>query len=148
MRCIRCGGALRNDRKDFPFQEPDLGAVIAENIPVRACDACDYNEWMFEPKKLRKAIALTLAENEERLSPQEIRYLRKWLDFSGTDFARRRGVRPETVSRWERAAAPQPMELASERFLRLMVACECLRNGPKLDLDTIGTKEPRPHARR
>jgi DNA-binding transcriptional regulator YiaG len=39
------------------------------------------------------------------LRPQEIRFLRKYLGYSGADFARVIGVSPETLSRWENGKA-------------------------------------------
>jgi YgiT-type zinc finger domain-containing protein len=144
MGCVQCGGALRHDRRDFTYRDGELQAVTVENIQVRICTVCGHNEWMLSFEKVRRAIARVVAEKEERLAPEEVRYLRKWLKLSNTDFAHRMGVRPETVCRWERKDSPQPMELASERFLRLMVACECLRKGPELNLDAIGTKAATP----
>jgi len=60
---------------------------------------------------------VAVAEKVERLVPEEIRFLRKHLGWSGVDFAAHSGVKPETVSRWENGA--KRMRLPLERFLRL-----------------------------
>jgi transcriptional regulator with XRE-family HTH domain len=56
----------------------------------------------------------------ERLTPAEIRFLRKYLGWSGGDFAAHIGSTPETVSRWEHGSAS--MGVTADRLLRLMVA--------------------------
>jgi len=48
--------------------------------------------------------------------------LRKWLGWSGVDFAKHMGVTPETVSRWESVDNQKPMGGTAERLLRLAVA--------------------------
>jgi transcriptional regulator with XRE-family HTH domain len=53
------------------------------------------------------------------LDPDEIRFLRKYLGFSGAGFAAAVGASKETISRWENGKAK--MNTAAERSLRLMV---------------------------
>jgi transcriptional regulator with XRE-family HTH domain len=65
---------------------------------------------------------MTLIRHPGRLAPSEIRFLRKWLGWSGVDFAKHMGVAPETVSRWESVEAAKPMGGTAERLLRLAVA--------------------------
>ena len=48
-----------------------------------------------------------------------MRFLRKYLGFSGVDFAGLLDVTPETVSRWENGK--KQMSPVAERALRLMV---------------------------
>lgn len=45
------------------------------------------------------AVVQHIARSPERLGPAEIRFLRKYVGYSGKDFARFVGVTPETVSR-------------------------------------------------
>jgi len=67
-------------------------------------------------------IAMALIRHPGRLTPNEIRFLRKWLGWSGVDFAKHMGVTPETVSRWESVDNGKPMGGTAERLLRLAVA--------------------------
>jgi transcriptional regulator with XRE-family HTH domain len=53
------------------------------------------------------------------LTGPEIRFLRKFLGLSGVDFARRMGVAPEVVSKWEHDK--DPIGGQSDRLLRMMV---------------------------
>jgi transcriptional regulator with XRE-family HTH domain len=63
---------------------------------------------------------MTVVRKRSPLVPAEIRFLRKWLGWSGVDFAAHIGVTPETVSRWE--AGSLAMGAAADRLLRLMIA--------------------------
>jgi len=49
-----------------------------------------------------------------------VRFLRKSLGWSGSDFAKHMGVAEETVSRWENDAAPIGPQ--ADRLLRFLVA--------------------------
>src|SRR5262249_21357158 len=61
----------------------------------------------------------TVASKPERLSPEEIRFLRTHLEWSGAEFAEHFDVTPQTVSRWE--CGKQDMGVVAERLLRLCV---------------------------
>ena len=69
---------------------------------------------------LHRTIAIALISKHPRLTAAEVRYLRKYLGWSGTDFAKHMGVTPESVSRWENDR--EQMSAVADRLLRLMVA--------------------------
>lgn len=46
-------------------------------------------------------MAYAIIVKKERLSAKVARFLRKYLGWSGKDFAEHMGATPETVSRWE-----------------------------------------------
>ena len=69
---------------------------------------------------LHRAIATEVIGKRARLTPPEIRFLRKYLDWSGADFARHMGVTVGAVSRWENGR--EQMGPVADRLLRLMVA--------------------------
>jgi putative zinc finger/helix-turn-helix YgiT family protein len=71
---------------------------------------------------LHRQIAAAVIRKKGRLAPPEVRFLRKWLGWSGVDFARRTGTKPETVSRWENGRAV--MGPQADRLLRVLVAKE------------------------
>jgi transcriptional regulator with XRE-family HTH domain len=56
---------------------------------------------------------------DARLSGAEVRFLRKVLGWSASDFAAHMGATPETVSRWETDTTPIGPQ--ADRLLRLMV---------------------------
>ena len=72
------------------------------------CPKCKH-EMHTIPKMeaLFREMATTLARKRQRLMPQEIRFLRKYLGLSSKDFARKIGVDHTTVCKWERLDEPQ-----------------------------------------
>jgi len=66
---------------------------------------------------LNEVLAKAIEQKTQRLEPGEIRFLRKHLGWSGKDFAKRLGVTPESVSRWENGA--RQMRPTAEKLLRL-----------------------------
>jgi putative zinc finger/helix-turn-helix YgiT family protein len=124
MRCVRCrqtrvkttGGAYR-------YNESGLSDVTLVDVELRSCPDCGERSVVIPRMEgLHRVIARTIAVSQTRLTPERIKFLRKWLGYSSEDFALVMGVTPETVSRWERRAADFPMAPTAERLLRLMVA--------------------------
>lgn len=90
-------------------------------MEVRRCPACgEYEVVIPRLEELHALIATAIIQEPARLTDDEIRYLRKFLGWSGADFARMIGAKPETVSRWETGTAA--MGVQADRLRRLMVA--------------------------
>jgi putative zinc finger/helix-turn-helix YgiT family protein len=105
------------------YTESGLSNVVLVGVEVRHCPNCGEDAVVIpRVEDLHRAIAMTLIRHPGRLAPSEIRFLRKWLGWSGVDFAKHMGVAPETVSRWESVEAAKPMGGTAERLLRLAVA--------------------------
>jgi transcriptional regulator with XRE-family HTH domain len=66
------------------------------------------------------------------LAPIEIKFLRKYLGWSGADFAAHMGSKPETISRWENGKLA--MNAAADRLLRTMVAMRAPVQSYSLDV--------------
>jgi DNA-binding transcriptional regulator YiaG len=93
-------------KKPLPhhYIECGLRNVWLLGVDVFECLNSECNdEGVIVPQldQLHDAIARKVASQEQKLLPQEIRFLRTYLGFSGADFARYISVSPETVSRWE-----------------------------------------------
>lgn len=90
-------------------------------------------------EKLHTLIALTLASQKHKLFPEEIRFLRAHLGFTGVGFAHSTGVSPETVTRWEKGQVN--MKETSEKLLRVLVlsSLEPFRNYDELAM--FGSRE-------
>lgn len=116
-KCVMCGSSeLAKTTEDVAFN--DVAVVTAS---VYTCQSCgERYEGFAGVDLLSKAVARYIARRLERLTPAEIRFLRTYLGYSSKDFAAFLGVAPETVSRWESAAAPKPMPLSTEKLLRFM----------------------------
>lgn len=123
MKCLSCGGEYKITRESHRYLESGLSNVILLNLEVRRCPGCGEHELVI-PKieQLHRLIGRILALKKERLQPEEIRFLRKSLGWSGIDLADRFGVAPETVSRWE--TGQRPMNPVGEKLLRVLVARE------------------------
>ncbi len=132
MKCISCGTAMKTKRENYHYVESGLPHVSLESIDVSRCAGCGESEVAIPAiEDLHRVIAESLIQKRSRLAPAEIRFLRKYLGWSGTDFAKRAGTTPETVSRWETGASP--MGGASDRLLRLLVGTKAPVNDYSVD---------------
>jgi putative zinc finger/helix-turn-helix YgiT family protein len=120
MKCDNCGAQMKSGRENYRYTACGLDSVTLVNVEVRRCPECGEHE-VDIPRmaELHRLIAQEVASKGPRLTPQEIRFLRKHLGFSGVDFATTLDVTPETVSRWE--TGKKQMSPVAERALRLMV---------------------------
>ena len=112
----------KGKRKLYHFTESGLPYVYLEGVVQHDCTNGDCGESeaaIPSFKGLMRLIAETLAQYKRRLLPNEIRFLRTFLGFSGVDFARYISVTPETVSRWEKGTVN--MKESTEKFLRVLV---------------------------
>jgi putative zinc finger/helix-turn-helix YgiT family protein len=124
MKCPECREAdLKSSRTNFRYQECGLDNVVLENIEVRRCPKCG-NELVALPRleELHRLLAQIIITQPARLSPNEVKFLRKSLGWSGADFARHMHVEASTVSRWESVESGQMMNEQNELLLRCMVA--------------------------
>ena len=120
MTCAECGGKLRSKKENYRYLACGLPNVTLTGVEVRRCATCgDHEVVLPHIEKLHEALANAIVRHEARLSSSEVRFLRKYLGYSGVDFANLIGVSPETVSRWENKK--ESMGSSTERLLRLLV---------------------------
>ncbi|HEX4422524.1 MAG TPA: type II TA system antitoxin MqsA family protein [Kofleriaceae bacterium] len=118
-----CRHEMVSSNENHRYTESGLSNVVLVGIEVRHCPHCGERMVSIPHiDELHRMIAMAVIRERSRLAPNEIRFLRKWLGWSGVDFAKHMGVAPETVSRWESVEAPKPMGGTAERLLRLAVA--------------------------
>lgn len=123
MKCPQCRTPMQVTRENRRWSASGLPNVVLVDVEVRRCPECG-EEMLAIPRieELHRVLAMEIISRPGRLSPPEIRFLRKWLGWSGQDFAKHFGVTPKTVSHWERVDDPDPMSSTAERLLRLAVA--------------------------
>ena len=123
MLCLVCGHPMQTHRENYQYTASGLPHVTLQQVEVSRCPNCGETEVAIPHiEALHRAIANALVRKPTRLAPAEIRFLRKSLGWSGSDFAKRIGATPATVSRWEHGKTPMgPM---AERLLRLLVVTE------------------------
>lgn len=122
-KCVECGAAMSNtiEHVDLPYLS--LPGVVLVGIEARRCTQCDTVEYVIPRiEDLNRSIAQALVKKPTRLAGPEVRFLRKYLGWSGRDFASRIGVAPETVSRWENRA--MTIGETPDKLLRMFVVHE------------------------
>lgn len=138
MTCANCGNKMTGKRENHKYTACGLDYVTLLNVEILRCKSC--GEWeVVIPKieELHRVLALAVAHGKAQLRGSEIRFLRKYLGFSGAEAASALSVTPETMSRWENDKVP--ISQSAERFLRLMVANQQPTQSYPLD-DLMATK--------
>jgi putative zinc finger/helix-turn-helix YgiT family protein len=131
MKCLQCGAKLKTKREAYLYDREGIKVTLV-NTPVHRCSGCgDFEVEIPRIEELHRTIVDAIIRRRARLSGAEIRFLRKSLGWSGGDFARRMGVDPATVSRWENGA--QDIGQVAERLLRLLVSVAGPVQGYSLD---------------
>ena len=121
-KCRSCGKAdLTSSVETYLYAESGLPNVTLVGVEIRRCPSCGDHELVLpRVTDLHRTIAHAVITKRARLSGAEVRFLRKYLGWSGVDFAKHIGADPSTVSNWE--TDKDPIGMASDRLLRLMVA--------------------------
>jgi DNA-binding transcriptional regulator YiaG len=121
MKCVMCGASTRPPRLErVPYRAAPH--VTLDGVAVLACSNSDCGETYTEYPDLtgiESRVAEALAARGGRLDGQSVRFLRRWLGWSGQDMALHLSVQPETVSRWETDAVL--MAVPTENLLRMCV---------------------------
>ena len=145
MTCLVCGAEMQTQRENFRYDACGLPGITLIGVEVSRCPQCgEFEVAIPQIDDLHKTIAHKRIRKTSRLDAAEIRYLRKYLGWSGADFAEHMGVRPETISRWERGA--EAIGPQADRLLRLMVVARDPVRDYSLELLTTITKEESPQA--
>ncbi len=122
-KCTMCGSKMNKVSDSLlHYTECGLSKVYLKGIFIYQCLNKECNEEEItipNIEELHQLLAENIATKVNKLMPEEIRFLRTYLGFSGVDFADAAGVSPETVSRWEKGTVN--MKEVSERFLRVLI---------------------------
>lgn len=124
MKCPECRKAqMETRRENYRYTESGLPNVVIQDAEIMQCPSCGSRGVAIQSMEgLHRVLAIAVINQPDPLGPHEIRYLRKWLGWSGQDFAKHMGVTPETVSRWESVDSGKPMGGTADRLLRVLVA--------------------------
>lgn len=141
MNCINCDGKMTCGRQNIPYRS--LPGTTLLDIEVWTCPECQQQEYSIPAlNELEQVLVRVVCEQAGRLAPEQIRFLRKHLGWSGVHFAKHFGVSPETVSRWENGA--QLMSTQADRLLRVCATrLEPIDDYGQLEalLDLVGSEE-------
>ncbi len=120
MKCLECRERGMTTKPET-FQYNCGIPVLLVGVQVSRCPNCgNFEVAIPNMEGLHEKIADVVILRPSRLTGAEVRFLRTFLGWSGRDFARKLGVRPETVSKWENGK--RPMSRSNESLLRLWAA--------------------------
>lgn len=121
MKCVRCGTEVTERRGEVDYDS--LPGTRLKNVPIRECPECGESyTGIPNMEGLDETLAKLVISQSTRLTGDEIRFLRKYLGLSQEDLARKMGVQPESISRWENERAN--MSEPHERLLRSIAVHE------------------------
>ena len=102
--------------------EAGLPHVLLQGVERIECVNCDELSGVAIPRieELHRLLARVYLHVKRRLHGNEVRFLRKYLGWSGRQFADHMSATPETISRWE--SGDRQMSIAHQRLLLLYVA--------------------------
>lgn len=133
-KCPSCSSKMKKTNHDYHYSECGLKNIVLKKIDAFICNDCGEEEHTIPNiEDLHSLLAKTIASQKNRLLPEEIRFLRSQLGFSGVNFAKTIGVTPESVSRWEHGK--EVMSTTTERLLRMIVLSNA---GPFRDYVALG----------
>lgn len=122
MICETCGEqGLVEATETYHYIECGLPNIHLEGITLRKCPACGSVMPLIPAmSRLHLAITRDLIKKPGPLTPAEIVFLRKYLGWSGVDFARNLHSSSSQVSKWE--SGKVAMSTQAELLLREIVA--------------------------
>ena len=120
MECLDCGHAMTTRRENFKYDAAGLPGVTLVGVDVSRCPPCGAREVAIPHiEDLHRVLACAVIRKSARLTPAEIRFLRKSIGWSGQELGAHMGTAGETVSRWENGRTP--IGAQADRLLRLIV---------------------------
>jgi DNA-binding transcriptional regulator YiaG len=117
--CTKCEKEAKIVRGSYTLEDVGI-PVVLQGIEIIHCDHCG-NEDPIIPRinDLMRAIAVAVICKPYRLRGEEIRFLRKYLEMTGDEFARLIDVDKTTLSKWENN--DDPVGKNNDRLIRLTV---------------------------
>jgi putative zinc finger/helix-turn-helix YgiT family protein len=90
------------ERKPYHYTESGLDNVYLYGVAEYKCPKCG-NEMVQIPRiaQLHIILAIVISQKPERLTGEEIRFMRKEVGMNGKAFAEAIGITPVSLSRWE-----------------------------------------------
>lgn len=134
MKCIQCGHVMTTKRENAPYTA--LPGAVLVGVSVSRCPSCgEYEVAIPAIDELNRVLAQAVIRKRERLAGGELRFLRSYLGYSGTDFAKLIGSDPATVSRWE--SGKQQLGHHTDLLVRALVVLE--KRVDEYPIDTFAT---------
>jgi putative transcriptional regulator len=124
MKCLNCGTeGMKRSSEDVHYTDCGLPRIFLKGVTTYTCQECGESDIEIPNiEELHGLIARALASLKRRLTPEEIRFLRVHLGFSGKQFADVVGLSASHVSRAEQGH--DNLGAPAERFLRIAVLAQ------------------------
>lgn len=118
--CRACNGEMQLVRRDYPFRESGLENVLLKDIEVLVCGQCGSSAPRIPRLNdlMRTIVVATIAKPSE-LDGAEVRFLRKFMDETIEQFARKLGVHRSHLSRVENGSLA--ISKQTDRLVRTLV---------------------------
>ena len=129
LSCSLCGGGEVSTtirHHTFVYGEGADAVELKVEVPVRSCDACEFEYLDEESERLKHE---TVCNHLGVLSPSKIRGIRRNLGMSRKDFAQVTGLGTASLNRWENGLSIQTH--GYDRYLRLLAIPEIV---PRLEM--------------
>jgi|HubBroStandDraft_6_1064221.scaffolds.fasta_scaffold399799_2 transcriptional regulator with XRE-family HTH domain len=112
-----------------------LPVILLKAVEITRCGSCHevLSKKIPNLQKLIAAMAIVRVSDPLKLRGEDIRFLRKAMNWTGKEMAAALGVSPETVSRWENGK--DLIGVANEKLLRFIVGTELEESAPAIDFD-------------
>lgn len=118
--CRACAGEMQLVRQDYHFKESGLDNVILKNIEVLTCQQCgSIVPRIPRLNDLMRTIVIAIIAKPSELEGTEVRFLRKFMDESIEQFARKLGVDRSHLSRVENGSLS--ISKQTDRLVRALV---------------------------
>jgi putative transcriptional regulator len=120
MRCYKCNGKLKLQKRPYHYLESGLSNIFLKNIKWWKCLHCKGTEVEIpRVAQLHRCIAWSIVTQHSLLTGPEIVFLRKQLQLSQKEMAETIGVRQPVFNRWE-TEARKGHSKANDRLLRIV----------------------------
>ena len=97
--CPCCGeGSLHTLKRDFNAAIGDGEKLTVPNIEMDVCDRCGEE---ILPLESAREVEAAIADQTERLTPDELREIREQFDVDQTEMSESLGLGNKTYHRWE-----------------------------------------------
>jgi DNA-binding transcriptional regulator YiaG len=119
-RCSECGSIAKVTRGTYQFKESGLDYVYLKGIDLIKCHDCGTVDPIIPHiNELMRVVAFALIARHYRLGGEEVRFLRKFLGKTATQFSALLSVDATTISKWENN--DDPVGEQSDRLIRTVV---------------------------
>lgn len=126
--CTECSALLIRRREDYRYKESGLLNVILENVEVRHCEVCKSTGAVI-PRitDVYTTIAVALMQKTTLLNSTEVRFLRKFLNWTEEQLGSHLGMEPWAIHVWEVGGGNIWEQAMPDRLLRMIVAHQARR---------------------